>query len=305
MKTKLLFCLFILAANSLFSQGYYQFFDGNDTSAFSSLFPVFDTSTSNIWQIGEPSKVIFDSAFSNPNAILTDTVNNYPSGDTSRFQFNINPNPFGIPAGILAMRWAQKLDMKENRDGGIIEYSVDTGASWKNVFTDPYVYAFYGFNSSNAMTVAGWQDGFSGTDSSWKDIWLCFDQSFLTTLDTIQIRFTFLSGQNAGSHEGWMMDNFILHNTFIHTVDEEKQEEYMRVYPTATSDLLEIRTQKQKGFHIIENIHIYDHLGRLAKSYGTCPTKFTLSLADLPKGHYIVKIQTNLRTEDFPVIITD
>ena len=45
-----------------------------------------DTSNAgNIWQIGQPDKAIFDSAFSAPNAIVTDTVNYYPINDSSSF----------------------------------------------------------------------------------------------------------------------------------------------------------------------------------------------------------------------------
>ncbi|MDA3953800.1 MAG: transposase [Bacteroidales bacterium] len=38
----------------------------------------FDSSEPPIWQIGTPNKTFFDSAYSSPNAIITDTVNYYP-----------------------------------------------------------------------------------------------------------------------------------------------------------------------------------------------------------------------------------
>jgi hypothetical protein len=37
----------------------------------------------NIWQVGQPNKIIFNTAYSEPNAIITDTSNHYPTNDTS------------------------------------------------------------------------------------------------------------------------------------------------------------------------------------------------------------------------------
>ena len=48
-----------------------------------------DTSASNIWQIGKPQKIIFDSASTVPNAIVTDTINFYPINNISRFGIKI------------------------------------------------------------------------------------------------------------------------------------------------------------------------------------------------------------------------
>ena len=151
---------------------FYQYFDGADTNEFSSILIDIDTASSNIWQIGAPQKSIFDSAATTPNVIITDTINYYPSNNTSSFQYTIIP---WTTWGILAIQWKQKLDMDFGKDGGIIEFSVDGGNTWQSAFDNPYVYNFYGFDTNNVDTLQTGEDAFTGVDSTWKDIWLCYD----------------------------------------------------------------------------------------------------------------------------------
>ena len=189
MKEKIIIGLISLVIPFLVQgQTYSQYFDGADTSAFNSLLINIDTSSSNIWQIGQPQKIIFDTAATFPNAIVTDTSNYYPTNNTSSFSFGVDPQWFGW--GILALQWKQKLDMDIDYDGGIIEFSSDTGNTWKNVFNNPYVYNFYGFDTANQDTLISGDYAFSGTDSTWKDIWLCFDLSWLSFSDSLMFRYT-------------------------------------------------------------------------------------------------------------------
>ena len=106
--------------------------------------------TNNPWHIKSKclanwatSKSNFDSAATQPNAIITDTINFYPTNDTSD-SFTEFWLMFGIGA-FFALQWKQKLDMDTAHDGGIIEYSVDNGNTWVNVSNNPYVYNFMAF----------------------------------------------------------------------------------------------------------------------------------------------------------------
>ena len=135
--------LLFLIVRSSTAQFHTQYFDGADTSLYNAILIDIDSDSSNVWQIGIPQKIIFDSAATLPNAIVTDTINFYPSSDTSRFIAKVYLN--GNNWGIFALQWKQKLDLDTAFDGGIIEYSTDTGNTWVNVFNNPNVYNFYGF----------------------------------------------------------------------------------------------------------------------------------------------------------------
>lgn len=296
----LLSILFSVLANA---QYYQQYFDGSDTLPQNSVIINLDTAQTNIWQVGPPQKPVFDLASSVPNALLTDTINPYPADNNSSFQFGINLDEFFNNFGILAIQWNQKLDMEANKDGGVIEYSVDTGATWVTVFDNPYVYNFYGFNDENLDTLANGQLAFTGTDSLWRNVWLCFDISWLSQTDSLMIRYAFQSDSTENSKDGWMIDNLLVEPTFVHTVVEKDQEKYLEIHPNPTTGRVYISAQKEKGFHIIEKMELMDINGKVLKSYGESPTRFFIDIGDRPNGTYLLKIKTNIQTETFKVVL--
>ena len=256
---KLIILLYFLSNNYLFGQdSYYQYFDGEDTvcnvsndiySNSASVCITINNPEKSIWQIGKPNKLMFSNSATEPNAIVTDTVNFYPSNDTSSFEFTFINNY--LYRGIVAIRWKQKIDMDKGFDGGKIEFSTDSGLTWQNAFNNPYVYNFYGFNNDNIDTLVNGDIVFSGTDNEWKDIWFCFDYSWLRKLNSIKIKFTFISDNINNHKEGWLIDNLFIQSTSIHTVNEIKPNKYINVYPNPSSNILNIEIEKIKDFHII------------------------------------------------------
>lgn len=294
--------LFFCSGTLLNAQQFYQYFDGADTIPFYSIAVQLDTSSSNVWQIGPPQKNIFDSASTAPNVIVTDTINYYPVNNYSAFTISVDASVFG-PWGIMALQWKQKLDLDLHQDGGFIEYSLDTGQTWHNAFNDPQVYNFYGFDTINKDTLNNGLVAFSGTDSTWKDIWLCFDNSFLQSFPMMLFRFSLVSDSTDNQKEGWMIDNMISHITTIHTAGGPQQEEYLRVYPNSTSGILYIEAKKLQEYHVIEHMELYASDGRLLQKYGLAPTKYFIDISKYPDGVYYLKITTNKETQTFPVIL--
>lgn len=299
-----LIILLVLASISVRGQ-LYQYFDGADTIPDYSL-PVHldtvDTSSTNIWQIGMPHRSIFDSAATFPNVIVTDTSNFYPVGNTSTFRMSVTYAWWTW--GIMALQWKQKLDMDTAVDGGIIEFSVDSGNSWHNAFDNPFVYAFYGFDSTNVDTLPSGEVAFTGTDSTWRDVWLCFDMSWIAhDNDTLWFKFKFTSDSVDNGKEGWMMDNFIAHITLLHTINETKQPDYLNLFPNPSSGRVFIEARKVDGFHIIKSIEVFNAQGAEVRRLGIAPTKFFIDLDDLPTGAYFVKVTTNLQSQTFKIVL--
>ncbi|MEI6765795.1 MAG: hypothetical protein WCM76_09155 [Bacteroidota bacterium] len=89
----------------------------------------------NIWQIGKPSKIVFDSAYSATDAILTDTALPYPVNNHSSFTITIKSYDWfwGSPSwhGFYS-----KYDTDPGHDGGYIDVSYDGGANWQNIVFD-------------------------------------------------------------------------------------------------------------------------------------------------------------------------
>ncbi len=276
-----------------------QYFDGADTSMFNSIIIQLDTSSNNIWQVGPPQKSVFDSAATAPNALVTDTINTYPVNNTSSFSFSYNLHAYS-QGGVLAIRWKQKLDMDSAMDGGIIEYSIDTGNTWKNVFTDTTVYNFYGFDSTNVDTLADGTHAFTGTDSVWRDIWLCFIRNTANTL--FKFRFTFRSDSIDNNRDGWMIDNMFIQPTIFHTVNTVNPQSTFLVYPTITSGIVKVATGDKKNK--IENILVLDAQGRIVKRHNGQADISVLDISDLPASNYFVHVSSGEKIEVHQITLT-
>ncbi len=302
----LLFAIFFFNNKSIAQPWLDQYFDGADSSFTmswgGSLLVKYDTAAGNIWQVGEPGKVIFDTAATFRNVLVTDTVNYYPVNNTSIFSFDIGPT---WPAnGILGIQWKQKLDMDKKRDGGKVEFSVDYGVTWQNAFNNPYVYNYFGFDPSSQDTLVTGDYALSGTDSTWKDIWLCYSLSWIATVvDSVKVRFTFVSDSIDNQKEGWMIDNLHAHLTITHPVKEEKKETYINVYPNPAKDKINIELQHVNGFHIIEKMELINAQGKIVEEWKTIPFRFWIDTSKYPSGNYFLKIKSNLKTETVPIII--
>lgn len=291
---KLLLLLLVFPFTSI-GQSFHQYFD-SDTN-FNTIPVIIDTPiNSNVWQIGPPQKTIFNDAASTPNVIVTDTLNYYPNNDTSSFIIKVSTE---WSWGVLALQWMQKLDIDSIYDGGIIEFSVDTGQTWQNVFNNPYVYNFYGFQTQNADTLLDGTDVFSGKDTTWRNIWLCYDMSWGSVVtDTMYFKFTFVSDGINNNREGWMMDNFFCHTTQVHTVKEHENDNEISIYPNPSDGNINIEVKRKNEFQIIESLEVYSTSGRLVKSFENIPIKYFINLKDLPSGSYIVKVKsTNYYSE--------
>lgn len=296
-------CLF--SSFHLAAQTQTQYFDGADTTFEYSVNIELETDSTNIWQIGQPQKLIFSSAATFPNAIVTDTINYYPPDNTSRFTAKVL-NQFA-PSGVYALQWKQKLDFDSlSEDGGFLEFTTDGGLTWQNAFNNPYVYNFYGFQSSNVDTLSNGQICFSGTDTTWRDIWLCFDLAWMNQFpDTIIVRFSSVSDSiQTLPHEGWMIDNMMSHVTIVHTVNEVNNGNYLNVFPNPTDGIVHVQVKKQTSFHIIEHMELVDAQGRIVAQWENIPTKFWFDAAKYGEGVYVLNVRTNLKSESVPIIVT-
>jgi hypothetical protein len=292
--------LFILAVASAFTARAQftatQYFDGNDQQPV-----IYTLDSAHVWQVGQPQKTLFNAPASVPNVLITDTVNACAVNANASAVF---PLSLIGPFGIMAMQWKQKFDLDSTADFAFVEYTIDNGVTWQNCFNNPYVYNFYGYDSTTVDTTLNGEIGFTGTDTNWRDIWLCFDASyFIQYSNLFQTRFRIVTDSVSNGREGWMIDNYIQHLTIFHTAGKDNQPEYLRVYPTPSTGIINIEAQKLQEYHIIEGIELIGADGRLLKRYGMSPTKFWIDLSAYPNGTYYLRVITNKKTETHKVIL--
>jgi hypothetical protein len=284
------------------AQSFYQYFDGADTVPYYSIIYDIENTPNNIWQVGQPQKSLFTQAATVPNAMVTDTLKAYPNNSNSTFSFFIDQQNFGL--GILALQWMQKLDMEFQKDGGIIEFSLNDTTTWYNAFNNPYVYNFYGFDAANADSLVSGAPAFTGTDTAWKDIWLCFDASIVNFTDTLLFRFTFESDSNNTQQSGWMIDNMISHITIIHTVDNvDKKEKDLTIFPNPTKGIINIQSKTDADINEIEWMELIDANGRVVEKFGRKNPNDQIDISRHSKGAYFLKIKTNIGVETLRVLL--
>lgn len=294
---------FLCGGFNMFGQfNYFQYFDGADTSAINSvLFYKDSLDTNNIWQIGTPQKTIFSGASTVPNALVTDTINPYPANNTSTVYAKLELS--GGWFGVWSYQWNQKIDFGPG-DGGILEFSTDS-VVWQNVFWSPFTYNFFGYDQNNAGIVFG-DDGFVGTDTTWKNVWLCYDLSWLSLQENLFLRYTLMSDSTGGfatPNEGWLVDNVLSEPTWVHTVNEVQPDDYMTIFPNPANEKFNIVTEKKTEFHIIEDLSIFSIEGVLVKHFENVPTKFFVEVDDLPNGTYEVQVRTNFDEKKFKLVV--
>lgn len=168
----------------------YLFFDDRDTSNY---FFIDTSQAGNIWQIGTPSKTIFDSAYSVPLAMVTDTFSNCPANNVSSFSFVLKTDDYTM------ISYIHKIHADSGMDGGILEYSYDGGANWNNIVNSPWNLTDY-YSNTDTIASAG-QPGFTGSSGWVKSVIQNYG------FDFVRFRFTFFSDSLNSLTEGWMIDN--------------------------------------------------------------------------------------------------
>ncbi len=191
-----LFAVTMIIATSTFCQTQNLYFD--DTTYKQSIIIDKILNPNNIWQIGKPQKNIFTSAYSIPNAIVTDTLNSYPNNDSSKFIIRHKVQHPGSYCGTSIFAY-YKVNTDTLNDFGKIEFSFNKGYTWMNILTDTNLIE-HDFPYTAPV--------FSGNSYVWKSIHFRVHSIYNTqTGDTVLFRFTFFSDNIQTNKDGLMFDN--------------------------------------------------------------------------------------------------
>lgn len=256
------------------------------------------TQSNNIWQIGRPQKLFFDSAYSAPLAILTDTINPYPIDDTSSFQFYIYDtiNTWGDGFAIPYLEFQQKFQMDTLTDKGFIEFSYDMGNTWKNAFKEKIISILnYTYDDSTKFI--------TGTSSGWYCGVQMFFHDFCTpTTDTILVKFTFISDGVQTNKAGWMIDNIIFGSTLgCSGIKEYNDNNLFTIYPNPTNNKFTIAVNNPINAYS-QDLSIYDLFGRTIKNLKNLQfidNKIEINISDLEKGIYFVELTNRKNKEKY------
>ncbi len=268
-----------------------------------------DSISAKTWQVGKPNKNKFKVANTIPNVLISDTINVYDTSLHANVVLSVG-NLWSIFANFYAIRWTQKLDLEVGKDFVEVLVSVDSGHTWNDAFSSSWngvIYNFYGFDQANVFANPKTMNGaFSGTDSVWRDIWLCLNINNTSwgLIDSLMIKFVFSSDTIQSNQDGMMIDNFIVSPSFLHTVTTEtKTKNSIVAFPTETSGIVNLETTYDGVNSTITAVEVYDLNAKLLESYNPNRKRITLDLSNYPEGTYLLKSKTANKNKTHKVFI--
>lgn len=239
----------------------------------------------NIWQIGAPQKPVLTSAYSDPNVIITDTINPYPVNDTSQFVItHIAGEGFMMPHTVTlsGKYWVDS----DSSDYGSIEFSPDNGSTWVNLLTDTvyinlYCYEWY----SDKPTLYGTSDGWTDFFVELAGFTFVFD---FQEGDTVLYRFSFVSDSIQTDRDGLMFDNLEFQD-YAEGVEELGYTSIKsECHPNPVEDELTISFENDQN--ALFDLFIFDVSGKEIYRSTTSAGKVNLRVESFRKGVYIFKL---------------
>lgn len=265
---------------------------------------VINNSSQNLWQIGKPSKQFFDSAYSAVNAIITDTLINYPVNNYSSFDIKIGEFNYNYYYGYyVGMQIKHKFDTDTLRDGCYISVSYDYGDTWMNIINDDSwhydVHPGEEYWSSLSLystedTLFNGEYGFSGNSGDWKTTffsWFYIPVKSQDDLaDTTIIRFNFISDDIDNGKEGWMIDDIVLLSVDLGGNIAENSNQGFEVMPMpieSTSKIVLNKEQEMIRYQIINpaGVILTDRVMKNCRS-------FEINRSDLHNGIYFLRVMS-------------
>jgi hypothetical protein len=255
---------------------------------FDTIEPVYvDTAlTNNVWQIGKPQKILFDSAFTASNAILTDTFNSYPQDNIS--EFIVKTPTYMSGWGGIDMTFFHKYDTDSLLDGGSIYVSLDYGTNWYNLKNSPGNFPPFHNPFPTNDTIASLNDiGFTGKSNGWEQFWYFWNYP---PTDTLLIKFKFASDNIQTNKEGWMIDSLLFtYNLGIGINETSKSNDYF-ISPNPFYD------QTTFSFPSVSDkttFTLYNTNGQLVKTIDNITGgQFTIHRDNLATGLYYFMLRT-------------
>ncbi len=265
-----------------------------------------DTSVQNIWQVGEPNKNFFDSAFSPTKVIVTDTQNFYPINSNSYFDLKIGEFNYNYYSHFdIFIEIKHKFDTDTLKDGGFITVSYDEGQTWTNIINDTSDFFIItpnndGYESGMNLytendTLFNGEFGFSGHSDEWVTTWFTWHELFVRNRlgfdgDTMIIRFNFISDSIETNREGWMIDNIKLYSVELEGgVDDIKPLEF-KISPNHMNETAVIELSDYSEIEL----SIMDIQGRIvSQDKYTSNQPIIINRDKLNSGIYFVKIRTD------------
>jgi hypothetical protein len=241
------------------------------------------------WQVGAPDKTVFDSAWSAPNALVTDTLQPYPVGGISYATFSVPVNFFGEE---VELTFRHRLQIDPGEAYGWIEWYDQYAPAW--VKTDPWQtwstgfveWAGDGIDTDSALVFTGTNNGWGQVQLYWRCIGALQGPNERASYpDSMLFRFAFQALANTNGRDGWMIDDLVVTNNGCSGGIEEGRLATLSASPNPASDLLFLA---RTGNGTVR-LELYRADGALVRRERMTGERHVLDLGGLPEGPYLLR----------------
>ncbi|MPM10965.1 hypothetical protein SDC9_57303 [bioreactor metagenome] len=233
-----------------------------------------DTSYSmSNWHICKPNKQTFESAFSAPLAILTDSTGPYRVNDTSSFTVQLTDH---FQCWCMPMIGAfYKMESDSLTDFGMIELSTDNGLSWNNILSNDIIPDGFWLTPKPIFT---------GRISEWTEFFAMLPN--VENIDTLLFRFTFISDSVQTGKAGWILDDIKL---LIHTegAPEIVIRNEVSAFPNPANNTIII---SHAAFQNGLSISVYNIQGQLLYNHPMQQAKTEIDMSQFENGVYFIRV---------------
>ncbi|MDO9511935.1 MAG: T9SS type A sorting domain-containing protein [Bacteroidales bacterium] len=268
---------------------------------------IIDNTADNLWQIGTPSMVFFNAAYSGSKAIITDTLNTYAPGTSSSFIYIIR-NPY-TQTCYTSLEFWHKYDTDTLTDIGIIEASYDGGNSWVMVVDTNQVSpmgSYFWWDSdmnengstftTHPIITSGKSDGWIKSRFNWHWWIPVVTDSIIVPPDSLMIRFTFISDNINSNKEGWMIDDIRAASAgweLCSGIEERSANREVLVFPNPFSTQTTIQT---KFVMKHATLRVFNSFGQIVQQINNITGQEVIMHRNkLPAGCYFLQLVDNNR----------
>lgn len=257
-----------------------------------------DTTGGGVWKIGTTSKPFFATG-GKTYAIMTDTLKAYDTSINNSFKVRLLAYNFNT---ILSFH--HKYQTRNGKDGGIVEFSLDTGKTWNNVMGDCNTTGTFmqGIFTENFYkktdTLSDGQAAFSGTSSGWQYSRI---QMFIglpikstgggpscVSNREIQYRFRFVSDNQTDTLDGWIIDDFkVEYDQYNGGITKTADELPVSIYPNPASNYVTI-DMVGEWFKLASIINV---TGQPVLHNNLRVGHNTINISQLPCGVYMLQLR--------------
>lgn len=239
----------------------------------------------NKWQIGKPNKTVFDSSFSYPNAIVTDTLNPVPANDTSVFYIkHIRSQHYAF----FVLDFWHKMD-GDSTDFGKIEVMPDTEGVWVNVLEEDTAYNMHWWSNKPSLkgSLNGWEQVRIGMEN-WSSKYQGNLYPIKWNSDSVLIRFTYITDSGGTPHDGWMIDDIYV-NDWFEGINEVPNESIIGITPNPVEDVLHIKRKIAAAKN--ESVQVMNMMGEVVMSgqLSVVGGELSVDVSGLAKGVYLLR----------------